>query len=77
MNVKIENLSDITDKYLELIGSIIRDKSNLLIEIIPLVFTQVKNLKGLKGRPGSVTLKNEKYRDVKYNRDWREIISKN
>lgn len=75
--VKIESISDITSKYFELIGSAIRDKSNLLIEVIPLVFTQVKNLKGVKGRPGTVTLKNEKYRDVRYNRDWREIISKN
>ena len=55
----------------------IRDKSNLLIEVIPLVFTQVKNLKGLKGKAGSVTLKKEKYRDVKYNGNWSEIISKN
>ena len=75
--LKIENLSDITDNYFELIGSIIRDNSNLLIEVIPLVFTQVKNLKGVKGKPGAVTLKKEKYRNVSYNRDWREIISKN
>ena len=75
--VKIENLSDITNEYFEVIGSLIRDKSNLSIQVIPLVFTQVKNLKGLKGKPGSVTLKNEKYRDVKYNINWREIISKN
>ena len=75
--VKIENLSDITAEYFEIIGSLIRDKSNLLIQVIPLVFTQVKNLKGLKGKPGAVTLKNEKYREVKYNINWREIISKN
>ena len=75
--VKIENVSDLTDNYFEMIGSMIRDKSNLLIEVIPLVFTQVKNLKGLKGKAGSVTLKKEKYRDVKYNGNWSEIISKN
>ena len=75
--IKAEKFSDISEAYFEAIGSIIRDKSNLEIEIIPLVFTQVKNIKGLKGKPGAVTLKKEKYRDVKYNSNWREIISKN
>ena len=75
--VKVENISDINDKYFDSIGSIIRDKSKLDIEIIPLVFTQVKNLKGLKGRAGAVLIKKQKYREVKYDCNWREIISKN
>ena len=33
--VKVENISDINDKYFDSIGSIIRDKSKLDIEIIP------------------------------------------
>ena len=75
--VKIKKISDLKDLYLDVIGSALRDKSSLKIERIPLIFTQVKNLKGVKGKPGSVQFKKEKYRTVSYNKSWKEIISKN
>jgi predicted ribosome quality control (RQC) complex YloA/Tae2 family protein len=73
--IKIKYLSDITPDILELIGSALRDISKLEINSIPLIFTHVKNLKGVKGRPGAVNYKNEKHRVTNYNSQWRERIS--
>ena len=56
------------------IGSIIRDYGKYDISEIPLVYTQVKNLKGLKGKSGSVTFKKAKYIRVEYQRNWPEKI---
>lgn len=42
---------------------------------IPLVFTQVKNLKGVKGVPGSVTFKKEKHLKVIYDQEWRQNLT--
>ncbi|MDC0255473.1 NFACT RNA binding domain-containing protein [Bacteriovoracales bacterium] len=73
--VKIKNISDFKSIYFEIIASLLRDKSSLNLNRIPLVFTQVKNLKGVKGKAGSVKVKKEKYRTESYNKDWKEIIS--
>jgi predicted ribosome quality control (RQC) complex YloA/Tae2 family protein len=56
------------------IGSIIRDYGKYDITEIPLVYTQVKNLKGLKGKSGSVTFKKAKYIRVEYQQNWPEKI---
>jgi len=60
---------------LVIIGSIIKEQSNYLFEQIPLVFTQVKNIKGLKGSSGSVTYRNERRYTCNYDDKWKEIIS--
>ncbi len=73
--VKIKNISDFKSIYFEMIASLLRDKSSLDLNRIPLVFTQVKNLKGVKGKAGLVRFKKEKYRTESYNKDWKEIIS--
>ncbi len=58
------------------IGSLIRDYSKLEILEIPLIYTQVKYLKGLKGKSGSVTYTREKHLRVYYNKNWTEFIFK-
>jgi len=56
------------------IGSIIRDYGKYEFSEIPLVYTQVKNLKGVKGKSGSVTFKKAKYIRVEYLQNWPEKI---
>ena len=73
--VKIKSISDFKSIYFEVIASLLRDKSSLDLNSIPLVFTQVKNLKGIKGKAGLVKFKKAKYRTESYNKDWKEIIS--
>lgn len=59
---------------MQVVGSIIRDHSEHKISEIPLQYTEVKNLKGLKGKPGSVIYKKEKYITVSYHPNWRHNI---
>ena len=58
------------------LGSLIRDYSKLEITEISLIYTQVKNIKGLKGKSGTVTHTKAKYLRVKYQRNWPEFILK-
>jgi len=58
------------------IGSLIRDYSKLEITEISLIYTQVKNIKGLKGKTGTVTHTKAKYLRVKYQKNWPEFIVK-
>ena len=73
--VKREDLRDIREDLLGILASIIRDYSKLTIDPIPLIYTQVKNLKGIKGQAGSVTHKKTRHLMVDYNPKWKEIIS--
>jgi len=57
---------------ISLIGSILKDCSNLNILDIPLVYTQVQNVKGVKGVPGKVIYKKEKHIVVRYMESWKE-----
>ncbi|MFZ8999780.1 MAG: hypothetical protein ACO20H_00625 [Bacteriovoracaceae bacterium] len=57
------------------IGSALRDQGGLNILEIPLVYTQVKNLKGVKGAAGKVLYKKEKHIVVPYIEDWKEYLS--
>lgn len=61
-------------ELMQTVGSIIRDHSDHQITEIPLQYTEVKNLKGLKGKPGSVIYKKEKYITVSYNSNWMHNI---
>jgi hypothetical protein len=64
------------ENLFSLIGSLIRDYSNIEINEIPLIYTQVKNIKGLKGKSGTVTYSKEKYLRVIYQKIWSEFIFK-
>lgn len=62
--------------FLQFIASIICDYSNLQIYSAPLVMTLLKNVKGVKGSSGKVLLKNQKYLQVDYKKDWQNFYSK-
>jgi len=70
----IVKTSDVSQIPFAEIGSMIRDYAKYDITEIPLVYTQVKHLKGVKGKSGSVTFKKAKYIRVEYLRNWPEKI---
>jgi predicted ribosome quality control (RQC) complex YloA/Tae2 family protein len=55
-------------------SSILRDHSNCDQDQVPVVYTLVKYLKGVKKSPGSVLFKKEKRRVVNYLDSWRENL---
>ncbi len=73
--IKTQNLSDITDELFEIIGSMIKDYSSSNFAEIPLIFAQVKNLKGIKGSKGAVTISKPRYRRILYRSDWKNKLS--
>lgn len=62
-------------KLLELIGSVLAFHSNFEGQQVPMVYTQVKNLKSVKGAAGKVIFKKEKRIDVYVDPTWKERIS--
>ena len=76
-HIFLKNPNDISlnSNILQLIGSALRSYSKFSSDQIPVVFTQVKNLKSVKGSPGKVTIKKEKRIDVYYLENWKERIS--
>jgi len=62
-------------KLLELIGSVLAHYSGYQGEQVPMVYTQVKNLKAVKGAAGKVIFKKEKRIDVYVDPLWKERIS--
>jgi len=73
--LKIADKSKLDMGLLELIGSVLRDGAGLSLQQIPIIYTLVKNIRGLKGQPGAVTYKKVKHLVVNYNGNWKEIIS--
>jgi len=73
--IKTDSLNNLSPEAMSIIGSALRDLSVVDMTSIPLVYTQVKNLKGVKGRAGAVTMKKQKYLTVLYEEKWKEIIS--
>ncbi|EQC43430.1 NFACT RNA binding domain-containing protein [Bacteriovorax sp. Seq25_V] len=70
--VKGDRLTDLN--IISIAASIVATYSNFEADGIPVIFTQVSNLKGIKGKPGSVNYKKEKHLVVK-KVNWKEIIS--
>lgn len=56
------------------IGSLLRDYSKVEALEIPLIFTQVKNLKAIKGHAGLVEFKKEKHVKVQYVPEWKSRL---
>lgn len=73
--LKIDAISEISMEEISAIASMMRDKSNLSIQEIGLIYTQVKYLKAVKGTAGKVTFKKIKHLSLIYNPEWMEIIS--
>ncbi len=72
--IKIDKLTMLSNEELESIVSLLRDVSKYNGFEIPILYTQVKNLKPLKGKQGSVTYKKEKYLKIIYNQEWEKLI---
>jgi predicted ribosome quality control (RQC) complex YloA/Tae2 family protein len=72
--IKTDDFSKLTFKDLEAIGAMLRDFSKLDILEIPLLYTQVKNIKGIKGAQGKVIVNKAKHLTLKYV-SWIEIIT--
>lgn len=72
--LKTDDISHLLTEDYEAIGSIIRDFSNLEITEIPLIYSQLKYIKGAKGVQGKVLIKKPKYLRVRYS-NWKEIIT--
>ncbi len=73
--VKVDSIADLDEISIQVIGSAIRDYGQMSFEQVPVIFTQVKNLKGVKGSPGKVIYKKIKHRTIDYLPKWKEIIS--
>lgn len=61
-------------EVVSIVGSMLRDYSKLQILTIPVIFTQLKNVKGLKGSAGTVQFKKEKRLIVDYIPLWSEKV---
>lgn len=72
--VKTDDFSKLSIEDLSAIASMLRDYSKLDILEIPMLYTQLKNVKGLKGTKGEVIIKKPKHLRCLY-RNWKEIIS--
>ncbi len=70
--VKGEQLSS---EQLQIIGSMIRDFSQLLILKVPILYTQLKNIKGIAGRQGAVTYKKTRFLTISYLSDWKSFLA--
>lgn len=72
--VKTNDLTQLSPTDLAAIASMLRDLSHLEITEIPMVFTQLKYVKGIKGSSGKVIINKAKHLRCNYI-SWKEIIS--
>ncbi|RPJ79323.1 MAG: DUF814 domain-containing protein [Alphaproteobacteria bacterium] len=73
--IKMEDFAKLSLEDLSAIASMLRDYSKLDILEIPIVYSQLKNIKGLKGAKGKVSINKPKYLRCLYSGNWKEIIS--
>lgn len=73
-HVIIKTPKSVTITELEIAASIVADYSSYKDEQIPIIYTQVKDVKGVKGSPGLVIYKKEKHLRLRKTQ-WKEIIS--
>ncbi len=72
---KVEGISQLSQEDIDIIASCLKDFSRDDKLEIRFFFTQVKNLRGIKGQAGSVLFKKEKYLKTNYKSNWKDIIS--
>lgn len=73
--VKVDNIGLLSLEEIEILASVLSHFSKPELNPIPIMYTQVKNLRGQKGKAGSVTYKKEKYLTVSQNIKFREVLS--
>lgn len=64
---------NLTTEIFEIAASALVEFGQTSYESVNILYTQVKNLKGVKGAPGKVTYKKEKRIQVDVNKHWRDI----
>lgn len=62
------------ENILKTIGSVMIEYSEFNFSEANLIYTQVKNLKGVKGAPGKVIFKKEKHIKIICDPDWRNLL---
>lgn len=72
--IKNDDISLLSGEDLSAIASMLRDYSQLEITEIPVIYSQLKNVKGLKGAQGKVLIKKPRYLRCNYI-NWKEIIT--
>ena len=72
--LKSDDIGVLTGEDLSAIASMLRDYSQLEIMEIPVIYSQLKNVKGLKGAQGKVLIKKPRYLRCNY-MNWKEIIT--
>jgi predicted ribosome quality control (RQC) complex YloA/Tae2 family protein len=72
--IKSDDISGLSLEDLSAIASLLRDYSKLEITAIPVMYSQLKNVKGLKGAQGKVIVSKPKYLRCNYIA-WTEIIT--
>lgn len=72
--MKTDDFAKFKMEDLEAIASMLRDFSKLTITEIPVLYSQLKNIKGMKGVKGEVIVKKPKHLRCLY-REWKEIIT--
>ncbi len=73
--LKTDKINMRNTEFLELVASCIRDYSSKNYLDVAIIFTQVKNLRGVKGSPGKVLYKKERHLVLRYRNDWRYKLS--
>ena len=66
--------TNMDEQLLQVFASALRDYAKLAIEEVPILFTRVKNLRGVKGYRGKITYKGEKYMKIVYDKNWRNKV---
>ncbi len=59
----------------QILSSALVDLNGIVINDIPIVYTQVKNIKPVKGSPGMVIYKKEKHLKVHFEPEWRQKLT--
>jgi hypothetical protein len=71
--LKTDEIAPVSFEQLTAIASMLRDLSHLEILTIPVVYTQLKNIKGIKGSPGKVVVNKGKHLQCQYV-EWKNTI---
>jgi hypothetical protein len=72
--LKTDEINQVSFEQLNAVASMLRDLSHLEILTIPVVYTQLKNVKGVKGNSGKVIVNKGKHLQLQYI-EWKSIIS--
>ncbi len=71
--VKLGDIS-LQQNVLEVVAAAMGEHSKVHSDIVPLIYTRVKNVKGVKGSSGKVTYKKPKYQNVYRKDEWMKLI---